>query len=131
MMDLGSEQAIGALVRDLRLSDRALAGCRSSPEKAIPAILIGWQVVVENCLTSDEKWKLESSSPDETLLAELEEIYTTSCPNKLIRRALHSFYGADPQEWWEMKDVRALLDLAIRSALEATFAKWEELPEHR
>ncbi|NEZ02803.1 hypothetical protein G4Y73_01405 [Wenzhouxiangella sp. XN201] len=117
------------VVRGLRLSETALSGCRNEPEKAIPAILIGWQVVVKNCLTSEERWKLESSPPEATLLAEIEEIYSTNWPNKRICRALRTFYDADPQDWWEMKDVRASLDLTIRSALEAAFASLEELPE--
>lgn len=130
MVDRESELNVMIVVRGLRLSETALAGCRSEPEKAVRAILIGWQVVIKNCLTSDEKWKLGNSPPDEALLAELEAIYSTNWPNKRIYGALQAFYDADPQDWWEIKDVRALLDLAVRSALEAAFSHFEAIPEH-
>jgi hypothetical protein len=124
-----SELDVMKVVKGLRLSEPALAGCRATPDKAAAAILIGWQVVVKNCLASEEKWKLDNSPPDEKLLAELEGIYSTNWPNRRICRALRSLYDADPQDWWEIKDVRALLDLAVRSALEAAFARVEEIPE--
>ncbi|WP_376694581.1 hypothetical protein [Wenzhouxiangella sp. EGI_FJ10409] len=125
-----SEFDVMEVVKGLRLSETALTGCQSEPEKAFPAILIGWQVVVKNCLTSAEKWKLENSPPEATLLAEIEEIYSTNWPNRQICRALRTFYDADPQDWWEIKDVRGLLDLAIRSALEAAYASTEHVKEH-
>lgn len=122
-------EMIGRVVQALRLSEPALTGCRTAPDKAAAAILIGWHVLVKNFLSMDERWKLESSPSDETLLATLEEIYSTNWPNKVICRALRDFYNADAQEWWEVEDVRPTLDLGIRSALESAFASWEERPE--
>jgi len=56
MVDPESRLDLMKVIRGLRLSETALTGCRSEPEKAVAAILIGWQVVVKNCLTSEEKW---------------------------------------------------------------------------
>ena len=129
MLTRDSQLVVKQVIRDLYLSETALSGCRRIPEKAVPAILIAWQVVVKNCLTSDEKWKLENSPPEATLLVEIEKIYSTNWPNRRICRALRTFYDADPQDWWEIRDVRALLDLAVRSALEAAYASIEEVKE--
>jgi len=54
----------------------------------------------------------------------------TKTANLWFPNQLRTFYDADPQEWWEIRDVRALLDLAVRSALEAAFSRVEEIPEH-
>lgn len=118
------------IVEGLRLSECALNGCRSKPSMAATGILIGWEVVVKNCLPVEERWKLEKSPPGSMLLSEIETIYRTNWPNKRICAALRTFYDADPQDWWEFRDTRALLDLAIRSALEAAFSPLEEIPEH-
>lgn len=129
-MHSGRDEMIGKVTQGLRLSDTALAGCRTTPDKATAAMLVGWEVVVKNCLPIEERWKLKNAPPDETLLAEIERIYCTNWPNKRICAALGAFYEADPQDWWEFRDTRALLDLAIRSALEAAFYPLEEIPEH-
>lgn len=128
-MHSGRDEMIGKVTQGLRLSDTALAGCRTTPDKATAAMLVGWEVVVKNCLPIEERWKLENSPPDTALLAEIERIYCTNWPNKRICAALRSFYDADPQGWWEFRDTRALLDLAIRSALEAAFSPAENIPE--
>ena len=110
------------VVSGLCLSEAAVGGCQSEPEKAVAAMLIGWQVIVKNCLTINEKWKLDNPPPDSSLVVVLEEIYSTNWPNRRIYQALRNFYSADPQAWWEQKDLRARLDLALASALETVYS---------
>ncbi len=124
-----STLVITRIIDCLRLSEHVVAKCYSDPEKAFSTILVAWRAVVLNCLPSQEAWKLENSPARYTLLLEFGKIYSTNWPNSQIYRVLRSHYGVEPQDWWEQRDLRSILDIALASALEVSFCCLATDPE--
>jgi hypothetical protein len=129
MTNAESEALVVLLMNELKLTPVATAGCIKNSGLAVSAILIAWNVVVKHCLPNEERWKLQNAPTDATLLQHIERIYSTNKPNWQFLDTLRTFYSVRPQERWKNSDFRALLDLAIRSAVESVFARSNEPAE--
>jgi hypothetical protein len=109
------------IVRKLELSSAARTGCQSDPERAAIAIVMGWEVLTKFCVPTSDAWRLRSHPSRGTMLRELQGIYSTNWPNRRICQTLRCLYEIHEQDWQEVNDIRALLDLAVWSALEGAF----------
>lgn len=91
--------------------------CREDVGSCIDLVVIAWDTVVRSLAERQAK-HFPASSPDRAaLVGALQRIYSTNWPNQAICDCILELYGRPVREVWKGRDVREVLDIAVRTAV--------------
>ena len=110
---------LGAILQALSLGRIFEQCCINDVGRSIELVLSAWDTVVGS-VAERQVEEFPFSSPDRAaLIRALHRIYSTNWPNKAICDCILELYGRPIRVAWMERDVREVLDIAVRSAVVA------------
>lgn len=108
---------LSGIVEALSLGGIFEQSCTKDVERGIDLVFVAWDTVVAS-IGERQVEEVVASSPDRAaVVSALLTIYSTNWPNKAICECIPELYGKPVRAAWMGRDVREVLDIAVRSAV--------------